>query len=165
MTTAHDHAQRESQPVPYWPGKENVWDAMKDGLVRESSDFDSCGVLALKAKTLPFQRQTLERPEPLEPCALRLWMKGTNERRVPLGQLDKATQVPPPLPPPPPPPAPDAAADAALDALRAEIAALEEANAALERKVATMGKQITIQSRLICSFIDFVGVRQWLAAK
>ena len=164
MTTAHDHAQRESQPVPYWPGKENVWDAMKDGLVRESSDFDSCGVLALKAKTLPFQRQTLERPEPLEVKPLP-YKQQFRERRMPLGQLDKATQVPPPLPPPPPPPAPDATADAALDALRAEIAALEEANAALERKVATMGKQITIQSRLICSFIDFVGVRQWLAAK
>lgn len=164
MTTIHDHAQRESQPVPYWSGKENVWDAMKDGLVRESSDFDSCGVLALKAKTLPFQRQTLVRPEPLEAKPLP-YKQQTLARRVPLGQLNKATQVPPPLPPPPPPPAPDAAAEAALDALRAEIADLEQVNAHLEYKVATMGKQITIQSRLICSFIDFVGVRPWLAGK
>ena len=164
MSTTHDHAQRESQPVPYWPGKENVWDAMKEGLVRESSDFDSNGVLALKAKTLPYQLQTLELPAPLETNPLP-HKQQTLERRVPLGRIDKATQVPPSLPPPPPPPAPDAAADAALDALRAEIAALEQANAALEHKVATMGKQMRIQSRLICSFIDFVSVRQWLPAK
>ena len=46
--STHDKAQRESQPVPYWKGHENVIKALRDGALK-SSDFNSRGVLDLRA--------------------------------------------------------------------------------------------------------------------
>lgn len=166
MDSVHDRAHGESQPVPYWPGEENAWKAFQDGVVTESSDFDSCGVLALKPKALrasasaprllPFQKQRLP------------------EVRVPLGRLDKATSTAPaaltlnkststPLPAPTrnkatmTPPLRNPNVDLAV--LRKEMQVLDYANAALAYKVAAQAKQIRLQDRVICSAIDYINAR------
>lgn len=59
--STHDKAQRESQPVPYWKGHENVIKALRDGALK-SSDFNSRGVLDLRAET-PYGRQQLQHVE------------------------------------------------------------------------------------------------------
>ena len=129
MSSVHDQAQRESQPVPYWPGQENpLVDALQRGILRESSDFNARGVLSIKSKPalppapkqlLPFEKQRLE-PRP------------------PLLRLDKAT----------PPP------DAAVAVLCAEVAALELANATLESRNASMATQLEIHRRIFAGFCD-----------
>lgn len=153
MHSTQDRAQAESQPVPYWPGEENAWKAFQDGIVTESSDFDSRGVLAIKPKALcasasapkllPFQKQ--RRPE----------------IRVPLGRLDKATSTPLPAPTrnkaTSTPPLRNPNVDLAV--LRREMQVLDYANAALARQVAAQAKQIHLQDRVICSAIDYINAR------
>tara|TARA_B100000963_G_scaffold314690_1_gene293398 strand:- start:1392 stop:1838 length:447 start_codon:yes stop_codon:yes gene_type:complete len=134
----HDWAQRESQPVPYWPGQENpLVDALKKGIVT-SSDFDSCGVLALKDKP---ERS----PEPAKdpaPMPMLPYQKQRLEQRVPLGRLDTAAPTPP------------SAADPAIDLLCKELAALELENAALRSAHASLNTGLEIHQRLIVDFLD-----------
>ncbi len=142
MTKAyHDWAQRESQPVPYWPGQGNP---LVEGLKRRIltlSDFDSCGVLVPKenkpARSSPEPAKDLA-PEPM----LLPYQKQRLEQRVPLGRLDVAALTPP------------SAADPAIDLLCKELAALELENAALKSVNASLNTGLEIHQRLIVDFMD-----------
>ena len=144
MVPTHDHAQRESQPVPYWAGQENpLIDAIEKNILRPSVDFDEHGVLDIKdhkplgatvPKLLPYQAQRLE-------------------VRMPLGRLDKATGITPP-PTLPPTVAPARAPDAAVEVLCAEVASLELANAELARENAALKKYADLLGRVTGGFIN-----------
>jgi len=144
MDPTHDHAQRESQPVPYWSGRANpLVDAIERGIVRVSSDFDAHGVLDLKPLGATMPKQRLPK-QPLPFQAQRL------EVRLPLGRLDKATATTPPPTRPPPILAPDPA----IEVLCAEVAALERANAELARQNASLTTYTELLARITGGFID-----------
>ena len=137
--TTHDKAQRESQPVPYWAGNENVIKALDDGALGES-DFDKYGVLnvqeqdvkppALDASQTPFGRQ--QKPDLL---------------REPLARLDQALQTAP---------VPvvhlTEAADAAHKELKVENRDLKAENEELKTEIAFLNEHIQRMQFLLHDF-------------
>ncbi len=138
LTTTHDKAQRESQPVPFWKGNENVLKAFDDGLLK-SSDFDAHGVLdikpdmeppALDSSNTPYGKQ--QRPDLL---------------REPLARLDDQT-----LKAALAAPKPTEAADAARKELEVENRDLKAENEELKTEIAFLNEHIKRMKYLLHDF-------------
>ena len=137
--STHDKAQRESQPVPFWAGNENVLKAFADGALK-SSDFDKNGVLdikpdieeppALDSSQTPFGRQ--QKPDLL---------------REPLARLDQALQAAPV-----PVARPTEAADAAHKELEVENQDLKAENEELKTEIAFLNEHIKRMQFLLHDF-------------
>ena len=150
---AHDRAQRESQPVPYWPGQQRnpLVDAIEQGIVRPSVDFDECGVLALKPKVM------VEDPEGPPPQQLKPlpYQQQTLVLRAPLSRLDKASstasvpKLDPPPPPPPQPPQPPPQPHPSNADLEREVAELKREVEALTREKEFLDEHVARQGRVI----------------
>jgi len=138
--TTHDKAQRESQPVPFWAGNENVLNAFKDGLLK-SSDFDAHGVLdiqkpdaelpALDASHTPYGKQ--QRPDLL---------------REPLARLDQTLKAALAAPTP----EPTEAADAARKDLEVENQDLKAENDEMKTEIAFLNEHIKRMQSLLYDF-------------
>lgn len=170
---AHDRAQRESQPVPYWPGQRNpLMDAIEQGIVRPSVDFDECGVLAVKHKPkVMVEDQEGPPPQQLKPLP---FQQQTLVLRAPLARLDKACStasvpklVPPPQPPPQPlqppqpppqPPQPPHPSNADLERevaeLKREVEALTREKEFLDEHVARQGRVIEAMCKVYTQLFD-----------
>ena len=136
--TTHDKAQRESQPVPFWAGNENVVKAFNDGALR-SSDFDAHGVLDLKpafesaaldTSSTPYGKQ--QKPDLL---------------REPLARLDQTLKAAPA-----PVAHPTEAADAAHKELETENQDLKVENYELKTEIAFLNEHIKRMQFLLHDF-------------
>ena len=135
--TTHDKAQRESQPVPYWAGDENVLKAFKDGALR-MSDFDAHGVLDIK-------KPGMEEPPALDSSQTPFGKQQKPDLlREPLARLDHQTLKAAP--------APTEAADAARKELEVENQDLKAENEELKTEIAFLNEHIKRMKYLLHDF-------------
>ena len=138
-TTTHDRAQRESQPVPFWKGEENVIKAFNDGALK-SADFDAHGVLDLKPAMEPAALDTSNTPygKQQKPDLL----------REPLARLDQTLKAALAAPAP----KPTEATDAERKELEVENQDLKAENDELKTEIAFLNEHIKRMQSLLYDF-------------